>query len=102
MQCTHSDLNLAVGPTAVAEHPRPDHFNSKPVHLLHQSPEELFTLMPQTAQARRDSKFLSHHMRTRLCTAGPSCRGAVKSPSTTPEDCTRSETVQYYAMLGSI
>lgn len=53
MQGTHSDLNLAVGTAAVAEHPRPDHLDSKPVHLLHQSPEEKFTLMPQTAHQER-------------------------------------------------
>ena len=66
MQCTHGDLDLAVGLAAVAEHPRPDHLDSKPVHLLHQSPEKKFTLMPQTAQTRRDSKFL----RAITCTQG--------------------------------
>lgn len=54
MQCAHSNLDLIAGPTSVAEHPRPDHFNSKPTHLLHQSLEKLFTLVPQNAQ---DSKF---------------------------------------------
>jgi hypothetical protein len=35
MQCAHSDLNLSVGATTIAEHPRPDNLNAEPVHLLH-------------------------------------------------------------------
>lgn len=31
---THSDLNLAIGATAIAEHPCPDNLDSKTIHLL--------------------------------------------------------------------
>ena len=63
MPCTHSDLDLAIGPTAIAEHPCPDNLDSKAIHLLHQPLEKLFPFTPMKGWTM--SKVVSHVL-TRL------------------------------------